>query len=73
MQTGEARPVEKLRAVQRGRKISNLTVSLILSFVVTAAAQERTNQELRILEPVAVVTTPTLFNTPQADAMIKSP
>jgi hypothetical protein len=71
MQTGEARPVEKLKAVHRGRKISNLTVSLILSFVVTAAAQpERTNQEGRILGPAPVVATPTLFDTPQADAIV---
>src|SRR6202007_1100446 len=46
MKTGEVRPVEKLKAVQRGRKIRNLAISLIFSCVVTAAAQsERINQE----------------------------
>jgi hypothetical protein len=41
-------------------------ISLILSFVVTVAAQsERINQEGRILGPATVVTTPTMFNTPQ--------
>lgn len=73
MNTGEARPIEKLEAVHRGRKISNATISLLLSFVVTAAAQsERINQEGRILGPAPVVTTPTLFNTPQADAIISA-
>jgi hypothetical protein len=37
METGEA--IRKRKAVERGRQISNLTVSLVLSFVVTAAAQ----------------------------------
>src|SRR5256885_8377955 len=65
--------IEKRRAIDRGRRISNGTISLVLSFVVTAAAQsERINQEGRILGPVPVVTTPTLFNTPQADAIVSS-
>ncbi len=73
MKTGEARPVEKLKAVQRGRQISNLTVSLILSCIVTAAAQsERINQEGRILGPAPIVNAPTLFNTPQADAIVSA-
>lgn len=75
MTPGEAkeRPTRKRHAVQRGRQISNLTVSFILSFVVTAAAQsERINQEGRILGPAPVVTTPTLFNTPQADAIVSA-
>lgn len=73
MKTGEVRRVEKLKAVERGRKISNLTVSLILSCVVTAAAQsERINQDGRILGPAPVVTSPTLFNTPQADAIVSA-
>src|SRR5256714_5126674 len=67
------RPIEKRRAVDLGRRISNTTVSLILSFVVTAAAQsERINQEGRILGPAPVVTTPTLFNTTQADAIVSA-
>jgi len=70
MKTGEAnflRPIQQRKAIERGRKISNLTVSLILSFVVTAAAQsDRINQEGRILGPAPVLTSPTSFNTPQA-------
>src|SRR5256714_9301048 len=67
------RPIQKRRVVDLGRRISNTTVSIILSFVVTAAAQsERINQEGRILGPAAVVTTPTLFNTPQGDAIVSA-
>src|SRR5690348_3498381 len=59
------------RAIQRGRRISKLSISLIISCIVTAAAQsERINQEGRILGPAPVVTSPTLFNTPQADAIV---
>ena len=66
-------PIGALRHVHLGRKISTRTVSLILSFVVTAAAQsDRINQEGRILGPAPVVTTPTLFNTPQADAIVSA-
>src|SRR5947209_4187562 len=66
------RPIRARKAVERGRKISNATISLILSCVVTAAAQERINQEGRILGSMPVVTTPTLFNTPQADAIVSA-
>src|SRR2546421_10678213 len=74
MKSGEAIiPIQKRRGVERGRKISNATISLVLSFVVTAAAQsERINQEGRILGPAPVVTTPTLFNTPQGDAIVSA-
>ncbi|HWY41673.1 MAG TPA: hypothetical protein VNX27_12855 [Chthoniobacterales bacterium] len=76
MKTGEAnflRPIRQRKAIERGRKISNLTVSLILSFAVTAAAQsDRINQDGRILGPAPVVTTPTLFNTSQADAIVSA-
>jgi hypothetical protein len=66
-------PVAARRRVHLGRRISNATISLALSFVVTAAAQsERINQEGRILGPAPVVTTPTLFNTPQADAIVSA-
>ncbi|HEV3147807.1 MAG TPA: hypothetical protein VGZ24_04095, partial [Chthoniobacterales bacterium] len=65
--------IAKVRRVHLGRRISNATISLILSCVVTAAAQsERINQEGRILGPAPLVTTPTLFNTPQADAIISA-
>src|SRR5205807_3710367 len=65
--------IEKRRAVHLGRRISNASISLILSFVVTAAAQsERINQEGRILGHAPVVATPTLFNTPQADAIVSA-
>ena len=76
MKKGEAnflRPIQKRKAIERGRRISNWSVSLLLSCVVTAAAQsERINQEGRILGPAPVVTTPTLFNTPQADAIVSA-
>src|ERR1700738_4490043 len=76
METGEANflsPIRARKAIERGRKISNLAVSLILSCVVTAAAQsERINQEGRILGPAPVVTSPTLFNTAQADAIVSA-
>src|SRR5947209_4990113 len=66
-------PIAALRRVHLGRRISNAFISTILSFVVTAAAQsERINQEGRILGPPPVVTTSTLFNTPQADAMVSA-
>src|SRR6202023_1650257 len=66
-------PIRALKAIERGRKISNLAASLILSCVVTAAAQsERINKEGRILGPAPIVTTPTLFNTPQADTIVSA-
>src|SRR5256885_14928609 len=65
--------IEKRRAIDLGRRIGNAIISLILSFVATAAAQsERINQEGRILGPAPVVTTPTLFNTTQADAIVSA-
>src|SRR2546430_12522073 len=65
--------IEKRRAVHLGRRISNTTISVVLSFVVTAAAQsERINHEGRILGSAPVVTTPTLFNTAQADAILSA-
>src|SRR6202048_1889618 len=76
METGEANflsPIRARKAIERGRKISNLAVSLILSCVATAAAQsERINQEGRILGPAPVVTSSTLFNTAQADAIVSA-
>ena len=73
MDKGEAHPIQKRRAVDRGRRISNAFISTVLSFVVTAAAQsERINQEGRILGPAPAVTAPTLFNTSQADAIVSA-
>src|SRR5438874_4194620 len=66
-------PIAALRRVHLGRRITNAAVSTILSFVVTAAAQsERSKQEGRILGPAPVVTTSTLFNTTQADAIVSA-
>jgi hypothetical protein len=45
---------------------------LVTSIVAFAARAERINQEGRILGPLPVVTTPTLFNTPQADAIVSA-
>ena len=47
-------------------------VYLLLTFVVAIARAERINQEGRILGPAPVVTTPILFNTPQADAIVSA-
>src|SRR5437016_11803307 len=44
-------------------------LTLLVSF---SALAERINQEGRILGPAPVVTTPTLFNTPQADAIVSA-
>ena len=73
MKTGEVRSVEKLKAVQRGRKISNLTISVILSCVVTAAAQsDPINKEDPILGPAPVVTPPKLLNTSRAGVIVSA-
>ena len=45
---------------------------LLTSTFAIAADAERINHEGRILGPAPVVTTPTLFNTPQADAIISA-
>lgn len=61
MEKGEAHPIRKRRAIERGRRISNLSISFILSWVVTAAAQtERTAVTDQTKERNAIVTaTPT--------------
>jgi hypothetical protein len=47
--------------------------SLLFLLVLTSLAQaERINHEGRILGPAPVVTTPTLFNTPAADAIVSA-
>jgi hypothetical protein len=45
---------------------------LLTSTIAFAARAERINHEGRILGPAPVVATPTLFNTPQADAIISA-
>ncbi|PYL63843.1 MAG: hypothetical protein DMF25_09215, partial [Verrucomicrobia bacterium] len=45
---------------------------LVTSTIAFAAQAERINQEGRILGPAPSVTTPTLFNTPQADAIVSA-
>ncbi len=59
------------------RKISAHALAFIarstITFAVIATANaERINQEGRILGPAPSVTTPTLFNTPQADAIVSA-
>jgi hypothetical protein len=49
-----------------------LARSTITFAVVTNASAERINQEGRILGPAPVVSTPTLFNTSQADAIVSA-
>jgi hypothetical protein len=49
------------------------SASLASLLICTSAARaERINQEGRILGLAPLVTTPTLFNTPQADAVVSS-
>lgn len=45
---------------------------LLASTIAFEARAERINHEGRILGPASVVTTPTLFNTPQADAIVSA-
>ncbi|HYG74582.1 MAG TPA: fibronectin type III domain-containing protein [Planctomycetota bacterium] len=45
---------------------------IVLLAFAGAQAGERINQEGRILGPVPTVTTPTLFNTPEADAIVSA-
>jgi hypothetical protein len=54
---------------------SNVLAALICSAITSStaiAAGERINHAGRILGPLPVVTTPTLFNTPQADAIVSA-
>jgi alcohol dehydrogenase class IV len=45
---------------------------LVTSTIVFTARAERINQEGRILGPAPIVTSPTLFNTTQADAVVSA-
>src|SRR5437879_4976183 len=51
---------------------SLLPALLLIITIHVSAYAERINQEGRILGPAPVVTTPTLFNTPQADAVVSA-
>jgi hypothetical protein len=53
-------------------KFATRCVAVIATSTITfaAAKAERINQEGRILGPAPVVTTPTLFNTPEGDAIV---
>ena len=46
--------------------------SLIIIGIIRPVEAERINQEGRILGPAPIVTTPILFNTPQADAIVSA-
>src|SRR5437867_1824206 len=46
-------------------------IALVVAFA-TSAHGERINQEGRILGPAPVATTPTLFNTPEGDAIVSA-
>jgi len=50
----------------------SVTSLLIVQLIGCAAHAERINQEGRILGPAPVVTTPTLFDTSQADAIVSA-
>jgi K319-like protein len=51
-------------------KFRPIAVCVLLALAASALRAERINQEGRILGPAPVVTTPTLFNTPRADAIV---
>src|SRR3954468_5287972 len=44
----------------------------LIFFVALAARAERINQEGRILGPSPTITSPILFNTPQADSVVSA-
>src|SRR3981081_549025 len=56
--------------VARGNWRRSVVSLLIVQLIGFTARAERINQEGRILGPAPVVTTPTLFDTPQADAIV---
>src|SRR5256885_1226733 len=60
------------RVGDTGRKISRTGLAIIFGVTFAVARAERINQEGRILGPAPTVTTPTLFNTPQADAIVSA-
>jgi hypothetical protein len=56
----------------RANWLRSVASLLIVTTIGLAARAERINQEGRILGPAPVVTSPTLFNTPQADAIVSA-
>src|SRR2546423_12005735 len=60
------------RPINRRREFALTLVLTAIGVALAGAAQERINQEGRILGPAPVVTTPTLFNTSQADAIVSA-
>ena len=61
----------KLPWAESKRKQQSVALLALLTLACGARA-ERINQEGRILEPLPVVTAPTLFNTLQADAIVSA-
>lgn len=55
-----------------GREWKRGIALLVTSLITLVARAERINQEGRILGPSPAVTAPTLFNTPQADAIVSA-
>ena len=56
-----------------GKGVRRLTVTLIITSICAVTAQaQRINHEGRILGPPPTVSTPTLFNTPGADAVLSA-
>jgi len=56
----------------KSRRRAVVPFFLLIISAVSPGLAERINQEGRILGPAPVVTTPTLFNTPQADAIVSA-
>src|ERR1041385_7164796 len=54
------------------RLLRHFAIGLLPGLLVSHACAERINQEGRILGPAPSVTTPTLFNTSQADAIVSA-
>ena len=58
---------------QKRKRWAQCLAYVVTSTITPAAAQsERINQEGRILGPPPIVASPTLFNTPQADAIVSA-
>jgi hypothetical protein len=69
---GGQRAMENMSESRWGIRRRCVIALLLTSTIAFTARGERINHEGRILGPAPVVTTPTLFNTPQADAIISS-